>query len=215
MLLLPESSKRYSAIMIDPPWQFKVWSNETGIARSADNHYPTLDIKELKKLPIQRLMGEDCAVFMWAIWSMLPEALELGKAWGLTYKTLGFDWLKRTSTGQKWHMGMGYWSRANSEPCLLFTKGNPKRKSKEVRQLLVEDDSQLPLFPPMVNRVLSHSAKPTESYCRVEQLVDGPYLDVFARRKTKGWDAIGNEIDGRDIRDVLSGWQRNPLLKIS
>lgn len=206
MLLLPESSKRYGAIHIDPPWQFKTYSDK-GQARSADSHYPTLDIEEMERLPMQRLMAEDCAVFMWAIWSMLPEALDLGKAWGLTYKTLAFDWLKRTTTGEHWHMGMGYWTRANSEPCLLFTRGKPKRKSKGVRQLLVEDNQPM-LMPPMVTRVTAHSAKPYETYKRIEHLVDGAYLNVFARHTQVGWDAIGNAIDGRDIRDVLKGWQR-------
>lgn len=160
-------------------------------------------MEELKALPLLTLMADDCAVFMWATWPMLPTALEVGAAWGLTYKTLAFDWLKRTSTGEHWHIGMGYWSRANSEPCLLFTRGNPKRKDKGVRQLIVDNTSQLPLFPPLVNRVMGHSVKPDEAYCRIERLVDGPYIDVFARRKRKGWDAIGNDIDGRDIRDVL------------
>lgn len=195
--------KQYKAIMIDPPWQFKVWSKDTGQGRSAESHYPTLDLDEMKRLPMQELFTPDCAVFMWATWPTLPEALALGAAWGLTYKTLAFDWLKRTNSGNSWHMGMGYWTRANSEPCLLFTQGKPKRKSKGVRQLLVDDDSQLSLFPPLVARVMGHSVKPDEAYYRVEQLVDGPYLDVFARRKRKSWDAIGNEIDGRDIRDVL------------
>lgn len=199
--------KRYGAIMIDPPWSFRVWSKATGQGRSAESHYPTLDIESMCNLPMHRLFAGDCAVFMWTTCPTLPDALRLGKAWGLTYKTFAFDWLKRTSTGNNWHMGMGYWTRANSEPCLLFTKGKPERKSKGVRQLIVEDHTQLSLFPPLVSRVLAHSAKPDEAYRRVEQLVDGDYLDVFARRTRPGWDAIGNEIDGRDIRDVLADWQ--------
>lgn len=197
---------RYSAIMIDPPWQFKVWSKDTGQGRSAESHYPTLDIDEMKKLPMHKLMADDCAVFMWATWPTLPDALALGVAWGLEYKTCAFDWLKRTSTGNAWHMGMGYWSRANSEPCLLFTRGKPKRKSKGVRQL-IPDVGQMDMFsPPIIARVSAHSAKPNEAYRRVEQLVYAPYLEVFARRRRDGWDAIGNEIDGRDIRDVLATW---------
>jgi len=195
--------KQYAAIMIDPPWTFKVWSKKTGQGRSAEKHYPTLDIEAMKSLPINQLFKPDCAVFMWVTWPILPEALLLATAWGLIYKTLAFDWLKRTTTGEKWHMGMGYWSRANSEPCLLFTQGSPKRKSKGVRQLLV-DDEQPSLFPPLVARVMAHSVKPDEAYRRIEELVDGPYLDIFARRTRKNWDAIGNEIDGKDIRDFFA-----------
>jgi N6-adenosine-specific RNA methylase IME4 len=199
---------KYGAIMIDPPWQFRVWSKDTGHGRSAESHYPTLDLDEMKKLPMSQLFADDCAVFMWSTFPTLPEALKLGAAWGLTYKTCAFTWIKRTVTGNAWFTGMGYWTRSNPEPCLLFTKGNPKRKSKGVMQLIVENGSQLPLFEieeteAIVSPIMGHSTKPDEAYRRIEQLVNGDYLDVFARRNRKGWDAIGNEIDGQDIRDVL------------
>ena len=198
--------KKYSAIMIDPPWAFRVWSKDTGQGRSAESHYPTLDLEEMKKLPMDKLFADDCAVFMWATFPTLPEALELGAAWGLTYKTCAFTWIKRTTTGNHWFTGMGYWTRSNPEPCLLFTKGSPKRQSKGVMQLIVENSSQLPLFEEttaIVSPIMGHSTKPDEAYRRIEQLVDGAYLDVFARRKRNNWDAIGNGIDGEDIRDVL------------
>lgn len=197
----------YKSIMVDPPWSFEVWSEATGQGRSAESHYLTLDIEEMKKLPMQNLMDKDCAVFMWVTWPTLPEALDLGNAWGLTYKTCAFTWLKRTPTGKNWHFGMGYWTRANTEPCLLFTRGKPKRIDKGVPQLI--DNLEEPsLFPPLVARVMAHSVKPDEAYRRVERLVNGPYLDVFARRQRKNWDAIGNEIDGQDIRDVLADLDR-------
>jgi N6-adenosine-specific RNA methylase IME4 len=82
------------------------------------------------------------------------------------------------------------WTRANAELCLLFTKGSPKRKARNVRQVIIAP-------------VGVHSAKPDEQYERIERLVDGPYVEVFARRPWPGWNAIGNEIDGRDVRDVL------------
>lgn len=196
--------KRYSAILIDPPWNYRVWSKK-GAGRSAESHYPTMSIDDLQALNLQALMNDDCVLFMWVTWPLLPEALELGAAWGLQYKTCAFDWLKRTSSRKAWFMGMGYWTRANSEPCLLFSKGSPKRRGKGVRQLIVEDDSQLSLLPPIIAPVAAHSAKPIEQYSRIEALVDGPYLEVFARAPRSGWDAIGNDIDGQDIRDVLQG----------
>lgn len=195
--------KQYGAILIDPPWSFSTWS-DAGQVRGAESHYPTLTLDDLRALPLQRYMLPDCAVFMWCTWPTLPQAFDLGVAWGLTYKTCAFDWLKRTSTRQHWHVGMGYWSRANSEPCLLFTQGTPKRKSKGVQQLIVEDDAQLALFPPIIAPVMAHSTKPIEQYTRIESLVEGPYLEIFARARRSGWDAIGNGIDGRDIRDVMA-----------
>lgn len=191
---------RYGAILVDPPWHFNVYSEDTGSGRSPSAHYATMTLTNLKALPMHRLMLPDCAVFMWACFPSLPDALELGAAWGLTYKTCAFLWAKTTarSAGRfgvltdhaNWHMGMGFWTRANTEPCLLFTQGHPKRQSKSVRQLVV-------------SAIRRHSQKPS-IHTQIEQLVTGPYCEVFAREQVPGWECIGNEIDGRDIREVLA-----------
>jgi N6-adenosine-specific RNA methylase IME4 len=210
---------RYGVIYADPPWQFNVWSrpakdayNKDGRGgelrggRSAEDYYSTIPIGELCALPVSDLAAADCTLFMWATWPTLPDALKLGAAWGFEYKTLAFDWLKRSPNGGSWHTGMGYWTRANSEPCLLFTKGNPKRKSKGVKQLIPEVGQQ-ELFPPIVEPLTVHSAKPFEAYRRIEALLDGPYLELFARIAWPGWDVWGNEapnsIDWQ--RSVLAG----------
>lgn len=191
--------KRYAVIYADPPWSFEVWAVPmkpiTGShgGRSAADHYDTMTLDQLKAMPVSDLAADDCALFMWIVWPSLPDALELGKAWGFEYKTLGFDWLKQTPSGAGWHMGMGYWTRANSEACLLFTRGTPKRRSAGVRQLIAEDGT-LPMFPPpVVAPVGVHSAKPYAAYERIMALLDGPYLELFARVKYEGWDVWGNE----------------------
>jgi N6-adenosine-specific RNA methylase IME4 len=192
---------RYDTILIDPPWQFKVYSRDTGLDRSADNHYPTLDIEALRALNMPSLMAKDCAMFMWATMPLLPDAIALGQTWGLTYKTVAFVWAKtnRRAIGRwvellepaNWFMGMGYWTRANVELCLLFTQGKPQRLARDVRQLIVAP-------------IGKHSAKPDETYRRIERLVGGDKrLEIFARQQYPGWDAIGNGIDGRDIREVI------------
>lgn len=193
--------KKYGAILIDPPWSFQVWSKDTGQGRSAEAHYPTMTPEALKALPMQTLMADDCAVFMWATFPTLPQALELGKAWGLEYKTCAFLWAKVNKRAENrwsypsdesnWFMGMGYWTRANTEPCLLFTKGSPKRKSRSVRQFIAS----------VIRR---HSQKPDCIYDRIEQLVEGDYCEVFARQTRIGWDSVGNEITGERIEDVLA-----------
>ncbi|MEP7292291.1 MAG: MT-A70 family methyltransferase, partial [Chloroflexota bacterium] len=128
----------------------------------------------------------------------------LGATWGLKYKTAAFVWAKlnrkqglverAAGDDKNWFMGMGYYSRSNCEPCLLFTRGKPKRKSKGVRQLIVTP-------------IREHSQKPDLIYERIEALVEGPYLEIFARQRRAGWSAIGNGIDGRDIRQVLQPTQ--------
>lgn len=191
--------KQYGAIYLDAPWSFKVRSDK-GKGRSAENHYRTMSLEQLCALPVPQLMAKDCAVFMWATWPNLMDSFVLASCWGLHYSTCGFLWAKtnKRAVGRltellmpaNWFMGMGYWTRANTEPCLLFTKGTPKRRSKGVRQLVVAP-------------VMEHSRKP-DLYGDIERLVDGPYCELFARRKQPGWDSYGNEIDGQDINTVLA-----------
>lgn len=189
---------RYGVILADIPWQFKTYSAK-GMERSPD--YPTLTLEALKNLDLQQAMLPDCAFFMWVTWPTITQAFELAESWGLTYKTCAFLWAKLNKKWYTrlpapltdpvyWFMGLGYWSRANTEPCLLFTKGSPKRLSAGVRQLIVSP-------------VERHSKKPDAQYTRIEQLVDGPYLELFARQPREGWSSVGNEIDGRDIRDIF------------
>jgi N6-adenosine-specific RNA methylase IME4/ParB-like chromosome segregation protein Spo0J len=196
----PQELSTYSVLYIDPPWEFEVYSKATGSGRSAESHYSTMSLEDMKALPIQKLMNEDCAVFLWTTWPTLAEALELACAWGLTYKTCAFNWVKMNKNQtEKPFTGMGYWTRANSEPCLLFTRGNPSRQAKDVAQAFMDWADETVATP-----IGPHSEKPAAIYERIEALLDGPYCEVFARECRDGWASIGNEIDGRDIREVLA-----------
>lgn len=200
---------KYAAIYIDPPWKYKVWS-EPGSGRGglAVEHYDLMEIEEIIAIPIPDLMDKHCAVFMWSTWTHLPEAFQVGAAWGLTYKTCAFNWVKLNKMQRDTPFtGMGYWTRANSEPCLLFTKGSPHRKSKDVPQMLIDwqgglfDDFETETIATPIGR---HSEKPQAIYERIEALVPGAYCEVFARKVRPGWDVYGNEIDGRDIREAIA-----------
>ncbi len=188
---------KYKTILIDPPWTFQTYSDK-GKGRSPEMHYQVMTMDDIKNMDVPSLMDDDCSVFMWVTWPTLPFALEIGKAWGLTYKTCAFLWAKTNvipktepvENDKHWFFGMGYWTRANTEPCLLFTKGKPKRKARNVRQLFV-------------SAVQAHSRKPDGIYNRIEALVDGRYLEMFARRRHNGWFCMGNEIDGLDIREAI------------
>jgi len=194
---------RYGVILADPPWQFRVWATSDKAHGSAEAHYRTMSTQEIAAMPVAELAAPDCALFMWATWPTLPDALDVARAWGFTYKTLGFIWVKRTPNGNGWHTGLGYWTRANSEPCLLFTRGTPRRKSRRISQVIA-DVGQLELLPPLIAPVGGHSAKPHDQYSRIESLLNGPYLELFARNSAPGWDAWGNEapncIDWRPVR---------------
>jgi N6-adenosine-specific RNA methylase IME4 len=169
------------AILADPPWRWRAWSQK-GEGRSAVNHYDVLDLEALKALPVESVAAKDCALFLWAIDSMLPEALELVDAWGFVFKTVAFNWVKTTLAGDRFPFGCGYWTRANPEQCLLAARGKPQRLARDVPQLIVAP------------RGREHSRKPLEAYDRIERLVAGPYCELFARGPTRpGWTPWGDE----------------------
>jgi N6-adenosine-specific RNA methylase IME4 len=178
---LAESGSRFSVIYADPPWTFEVYSGN-GKERSAERHYDTMTLDAIAALPIEALAADDCALFLWSVWPELPGALRIMESWGFTYKTCGFLWAKQNRSGEGFFTGMGYWTRANTEPCLLATRGSPTRLAMDVPQLLVAP-------------VGEHSAKPSEARRRIQRLVPGPYLELFAREKIDGWITWGNELE--------------------
>jgi len=138
----------------------------------------------MKQLPIQNIAANDCILFMWATYPNLKQAFELIEAWGFTYKTVAFTWAKKNKNVDSFFMGLGFWTRANPEICLLATKGNPKRISKSVKNLVI-------------SKIREHSRKPDEVREYIVNLMgDLPRIELFARQKVDGWDAWGNEIDG-------------------
>lgn len=176
-----KNAAKYKVIYADPPWTFRVWS-EKGKGKSAENHYPCMEKSDLQQLPIKFISDDDCVLFLWATFPCLQEAIELIEAWGFKYKTCAFTWVKQNRKSDGLFTGLGYWTRANAEICLLATKGNPKRISKSVKQVII-------------SRVRDHSRKPDEVRERIVQLIgDVPRIELFARRTAEGWDAWGNEL---------------------
>lgn len=175
----------FGCILADPPWAFKTWSGKTGTPhRTANDHYVTTKTADLADIPLGDVAAPDCALFMWVVDSHIAEAIDLGRAWGFEYKTKAFTWVKLTSTGFP-KIGMGYWTRKQTELCLLFTRGKVKRLDKGVRELIEAQRRE-------------HSRKPDEQYERIERLVGGPYLELFARNTRPGWSSWGNEVNKFD-----------------
>lgn len=177
-------SKHFRAIVADPPWRFRTWS-ETNQHKAASRHYDLMQMDDILEMPVSDLAAPDCVLFLWAVNPMLPQALAVMEAWGFIYKTVGFTWAKTTtrtdaSWAPKWHLGLGYWTRANTETCLLGVRGKPKRIARDVRQLLLAPRRE-------------HSRKPDKFFDDVQRLVDGPYLELFSRQKRPGWHCWGNE----------------------
>ena len=108
--------KKYSIIYADPPWAYRTYSKK-GQGRSAESHYPTMCIEDIKALPVGELAAKDCALFLWITFPCLCEALEVLTAWGFSYKTVAFVWVKQNRKNDDLFTGMGYWTRANAEIC--------------------------------------------------------------------------------------------------
>lgn len=142
-----------------------------------------MSIKEIKALPVSDLARKDCALFLWVTFPLLREAWEVMAEWGFAFKTVAFVWIKlnRKSNGFFW--GMGYWTRANAEICLLATRGHPKRHARNVHQVII-------------SHVEEHSKKPDEARRRIEALMDDvPRIELFARQSPHGWDVWGNKVE--------------------
>lgn len=186
--------KKYAVILADPPWHYENFSGDTpeSEGRGRSRHYPRMAIENICKLNVSSLVEQDCTLFLWACWPMMKDAFDLISAWGFEYKTLAFDWVKVTKS-MRLHFGMGFYTRANSEPCLLATRGSPKRKEKGVAQVIWNWEDYEP--DTLISKFRGHSVKPDEQYKRIEALVDGPYLEMFCRRPQPGWDSWGNEIE--------------------
>lgn len=188
---LPTVEGGFRCILADPPWHFATRSAK-GRDRCPDaRHYATMSLDEIKALPVADIAARGSVLLLWAVDPMLPHAMEVGRAWGFEYKTVGLYWMKtRTKPDstdtieQRYPSGNGYWSRGNPEQCLLFTRGKISRRPEatNVRKLII-------------SRRRRHSQKPDETFNRVERLCHGPYLEMFARTARPGWSAWGNETD--------------------
>lgn len=175
----------FGCILADPPWAFRTFTRETPPQRGPHLHYQVTGIEDLKAMPVKDVAAKNCALLMWVLDPMADRALALGAAWGFEFKTIAFVWVKSRGEHANPVPGMGYWTRKQTEQCWLFTRGKPKRLSKGVEQII-----HCPRG--------AHSAKPDRTYERIEALVGGPYLELFARTQRPGWTAWGNEVGIRD-----------------
>lgn len=132
------TDKKYNIIYADPPWTYKVWTAKGG-HKSASAHYDCMPKEEIQDMgdTINKISSDDCILFLWVTMPNLIEGIELIEKWGFKYKTCGFNWVKIYSNGKP-VIGLGYWTRANSELCLIATKGKPKRISKKISQIVIE-----------------------------------------------------------------------------
>ena len=171
----------FRVIYADFPWRFETWSAK-GEKKAPQAHYRTMTVAEIAALPIGALAARDCALIMWIYDPLIPESVRLIEGWGFTFKTRLRDWRKVTATGKPVY-GKGKYTRHGGEQCWLATRGSPKCRDRSLRQYF---DAPL----------REHSRKPDQMRADIERMFDGPYIELCARSRRRGWAyALSDELD--------------------
>ncbi len=177
------TGRKYNIIYADPPWSYRDKRDKHPKMRGgASSHYNTMDVSGIKKLPIKNITESNCMLFLWVTFPNLQEGLDTVRAWGFTYKTLGFSWIKTNKNNGKPFFGIGYYTKSNCEVCLIGVKGKPIKESNSVSSVIISPREE-------------HSKKPSEARDRIVELCgDIPRIELFARQTAEGWDCWGDEV---------------------
>lgn len=188
----------FGLIMADPPWSYEMYSAK-GYEKAPEAKYQTMPLSEIKALPVEALAAPDCLLWLWAVNPQLPQAIDVLRAWGFTFKTAG-TWVKRTKNGAV-AFGTGYILRSANEPFLIGTRGSPKT-TRGTRSVVFSDEAQDLIEEGIISRVAvtveaaarEHSRKPDEAYTACDELMPNVRkLDLFSRTDRDGWTAWGDE----------------------
>ena len=166
--------KKYKTILADPPWDFH-GGGTYGPAR----HYGLMPLDRIKAMPVKDLTDENSHCWLWCTSAALRYGYEVLEAWGFTPRSI-FTWVKPRYT-------LGVYLRNATEHMLLGTRGKAP--------VLFKGQATWGFYP-----LQDHSHKPEEQYTIIERVSPGPYLELFARRKQKGWDCWGLEAPAQDVQ---------------
>lgn len=184
----------YSIIYADPAWHYnsRCQHSKTRFGGGAVSQYPLMSDEDLLALPVGKIAADDAVLFMWATGPRLDFAIDVIRAWKFEFKTVGFTWMKLNKRGKGLFFGTGFYAKSNAEFCLLAARGETLTPAtNKVSSAILEP-------------VGRHSAKPRVARERIEMMYPrGRKIELFARQRVDGWDAIGFDLDGSDIRLVL------------
>jgi N6-adenosine-specific RNA methylase IME4 len=184
--MIPFPNNKYQVIYADPPWEYRESGGKTNARGLAKQQYPTMPTDDICNLPVREIATDNTICFMWATFPKIDQAIKVMNAWGFEYKTAAFVWVKKNKKSGTNFWGMGAYTRANAEVCLLGISKNTKAK----QQVVNNGVHQIIESP-----IEKHSKKPAETRERIEQLLgDVPKIELFARQKVDGWDVWGNEV---------------------
>ena len=178
--------KKFSTILIDPPWRFQNRTGKMAPEHRRLNRYETMQLDDIKRMPVAAHADKPCHLYMWCPNALLKEGLEVMEAWGFRYKT-NLVWYKVRKDGGPDGRGVGFYFRNVTELILFGVKGSRRTLDPGRRQVNV-----------IATRKREHSRKPLETYGLIESCSPGPYLEIFAREPAEGWASWGNEVDTYD-----------------
>ena len=175
-------NRKYKTIYADPPWQFSNRTGKMAPEHKRLNRYSTMKLEDIKKLPVCEAADEKCHLYLWVPNALLPDGLEVMKAWGFEYKT-NIIWEKVRKDGMPDGRGVGFYFRNVTEILLFGIKGENNRTLQAGR-------SQVNLVRSIKRE---HSRKPDEIISLIESCSSGPYLEIFARGERENWAMWGDQ----------------------
>jgi N6-adenosine-specific RNA methylase IME4 len=179
---------KFSTVLADPPWQFQNRTGKMAPEHKRLNRYNTMSLEKIKALPVSKVVKEVAHLYLWVPNAMLPEGLEVMKAWGFQYKS-NIVWHKIRKDGGPDGRGVGFYFRNVTEVVLFGIRGkNARTLAPGRRQVNI-----------IQTRKREHSRKPDELYPLIEACSPGPYIELFARGSRKGWTSWGNQADEYEI----------------
>lgn len=174
--------KKYKTIYADPPWQFQNRTGKVAPEHKRLTRYSTMKLDTIRQLPVGEVADDKCHLYLWVPNALLPEGLEIMKAWGFTYKT-NIIWEKVRKDGMPDGRGVGFYFRNVTEVLLFGIKGEKNRTLNAGR-------TQVNLIRAMKRE---HSRKPDEFIKLIESCSSSPFLELFARGSRNGWDMWGDQ----------------------
>ena len=193
------SRKKYKTIYADPPWQFANRTGKVAPENKRLSRYSTMCLDDIKALPVSEVADERSHLYLWVPNALLPEGLEVMRAWGFEYKT-NLIWEKVRKDGFPDGRGVGFYFR-NATEVLLFGVRTPHKS--ETYRTLAPGRSQVNIIRAQKRE---HSRKPDEFADLIECCSEGPRIELFARGERTGWDVWGNQADS----DYEPDWSTYP-----
>jgi len=186
---------KYDIIYADPPWEYKESGSIKNSRWMAKQHYQTMNLDDICKLPIKDIKTDQAICFMWATFPRIKEALQVMESWWFIYKTVAFTWVKKNKKSWTNFWWMWAYTRANAEICLIWiskwTKATQIVKSHWVHSIIESP-------------IEKHSKKPDIVRDKIVELLwDLPRIELFAREKIEWWESWGNEVDSNIYLDNL------------